>query len=811
VLIYSLLLAWHYTGGGFVMLKNFFKTAIRHLRRDKVHSFINIAGLSVGMAVAMLIGLWIWDELSFNKEYSNYERIAKVMQHVTIQGQINTYSALPYVTADGLRKKYGSDFKYITMSSWVNDHILAAGDKKVSMSGSYTEPEVTDMLSLKMLRGGRNALQDQHSIILSASTAQALFGGSDPMGRTATIDNKFNVKVAGVYEDLPYKSNFGDLNFIAPWKLFMDNSFWLEKYSKPWSNNSFQVFAQIADNADMERVSGKIRNMKKHESKEPSDQHAVLFLQPMRKWHLYEDFNNGVNTGGRIEFVWLFGTIGFFVLLLACINFMNLSTARSEKRAREVGIRKAIGSLRGQLIRLFYGESLFAVLIALVGALLLMAIALPWFNEVADKRMHIPWGRPWFWAAVLVFCCITGLIAGSYPALYLSSFRPVKVLKGTFRAGRLASLPRRVLVVVQFSISIILIISTIILYQQLQFAKDRPVGYDRGGVVSIPVMTEEIHNHFDIVRAELIGSGAVEEIAESNSAATEMDEYDKGWEWPGLGHPLEADLGVVWVSPEYGKAIGWKIKEGSDFSRARIRDSNSIILNESAAQFMRLKDPVGKLIRWNSRSYEVVGVAGDMVMQSPFAPVYPTVFIMDAGAQPVIDVRLGTAMGTHAALDKIEAVFKRYNPAQPFAYRFVDDEYAQKFGYEESIGTLSGVFALLAIFISCLGLFGMASFMAEQRTKEIGVRKVLGASVWRLWRLLSKEFVVLVVISLLIAIPLAWYYMSNWLQRYEYRTSMSWWIFALSAAGAMVITLATVSYQSMRAAMANPVTSLRSE
>lgn len=793
------------------MLKNFFKTAVRNLRRNKAHSIINIAGLSVGMAVAMLIGLWIWDELSFNKEYPNYERITKVMQHITINGQTGTQSAFPYVTGDELRKTYGSDFKYITMSSWVNDHILAAGDKKVTKSGSYTEPQVTDMLSLKMLRGGHNALGDPHSIVLAASTAQALFGGADPMGRTVSIDNKFEVKVTGVYEDLRYKSSFGNVLFIAPWKLYIDNSFWLDKYRKPWSNNSFQVFAQIADNADMERVSRKIRDVKKNASEEETDRNAVVFLQPMRKWHLYDEFKNGVNTGGQIEFVWLFGTIGFFVLLLACINFMNLSTARSEKRAREVGIRKAIGSLRGQLIRLFYGESMFAVLIALAGALLLIAVALPYFNEVADKRMHIPWANPWFWAAVLIFCCFTGLIAGSYPALYLSAFRPVKVLKGTFRVGRLASMPRRVLVVVQFSISIVLIISTLVLYKQIQFAKDRPVGYERSGAVTIPVVTEEIHKHFDIVRSELINSGAVTEIAESNSPATGVNEYDNGWEWPGLGHVSQEDIGVVWVSPEYGKAVGWKIKEGSDFSRAKIRDSNSIILNESTVRYMGLKDPVGKMISWNNKSYQVVGIVGDMVMQSPYGSVFPTIFIMDAGAQPVIDVRLSGAMGTRAALDKIEAVFKKYNPAQPFAYRFIDDEYAQKFEYEERIGKLSGVFAGLAIFISCLGLFGMASFMAEQRTKEIGVRKVLGASVWGLWRLLSKDFVVLVVISLLIAIPVAWYYMSNWLLRYEYRAPMSWWIFVLSAAGAMVITLATVSYQSIRAAMANPVTSIRTE
>jgi len=327
----------------------------------------------------------------------------------------------------------------------------------------------------------------------------------------------------------------------------------------------------------------------------------------------------------------------------------------------------------------------------------------------------------------------------------------------------------------------------------------------------IPLVTEEIHKHFDAVRSALLGSGAVTEIAESSSGATGVEEYDNGFEWPGLGHASLQDFGVVWVSPEYGKAMGWKIKKGNDFSRARIRDSNSIILNESAVQFMGLKDPVGKIIRWNSRSYNIVGVVGDMVMQSPYSPVFRTVFILDAGSQPVIDLKIHPATSTREALDKIEAVFKKYNPAQPFAYKFVDEEYARKFEDEERIGKLSGSFALLAVFISCLGLFGMASFMAEQRTKEIGVRKVLGATVWQLWQLLSRDFVMLVVLSLLIAIPIAWYFMSNWLMRYEYRTPVSWWIFVLTGIGAMLITLLTVSYQSITAAIANPVKSIRME
>lgn len=794
------------------MFKNYLKTAWRNLVKNKAQSFINISGLSVGMAVAMLIGLWINDEVSYNKDFDNYHRIAQVMQNVTFNGETSTMPVLPYVMGDELKRSFGSDFENVSMATWTSDHILAYGENKISKSGNYMEPQITDMLSLQMLQGTRHSLSDNHTILLSSSTAKALFGNTDPLNKTLKIDNQPDVKVAGVYKDLPYNSDFRNLTFIGSWRLFIDNTSWIQKFSNPWSNNSFQVYVQLANNADMQKVSERIKNAKLNRvSGDDAAAKPQLLLQPMSKWHLYSEFKNGVNTGGRITFVWMFGIIGFFVLLLACINFMNLSTARSEKRAKEVGIRKAIGSLRTQLIHQFFAESMLVSAFAFISSMVFVQLVIPAFDEIANKQIIILWSSPFFWIAGIGFTFFTGFIAGSYPAFYLSSFKPIKVLKGTFRVGRLAAVPRKVLVVIQFTVSVILIIGTIVVFNQIQFAKNRPVGYNRNSLTTIPMSTENIHNHFDAVKNELQNSGAIAGIAESSSSTTWFNESDAGFEWQGKNSSTQTDFNVVYVSTDFGKTIGWKMKDGRDFSSDFLTDSSAIILNEAAAKYMGLQNAVGENIRWLGKPYHVIGVVNDMITQSPYDPVSRTVFVTNHDAQQNINIRINPTQNAHDALAKIETVFKKYNPEQPFIYKFNDEEYARKFGEEERIGRLAGFFAVLAIFISCLGLFGMASFMAEQRVKEIGVRKVLGASVFNLWRLLSKDFVVLVLISFVIAAPLAYYFMYNWLQNYTYRSTLSWWIFAATGSGALLITLCTISFQSIKAAIANPVKSLRTE
>ncbi len=794
------------------MIKNYFKIAWRNLVKNKTHSFINITGLSVGMAVALLIGLWIHSEVSFNKSYTNYNRIAQVMQNQTFNGETNSQFAVPFPMGEELQKNYGSDFKHISMASWTWNHTLANGESKISKSGAFFEPPVTDMLSLNMIKGSKDALKNSQSVILSASTAKALFGDGDPMTRFIKIDKRFDVAVSGVYEDLPENSSFGNLTFIAPWKLYIDSSNWSEKLSNPWRANAFQTYIQLADNANMDNVSARIKDVKlKKVTAQDAAFKPVVFLQPMSKWRLYEEFKNGVNVGGRISTVWLFGIIGFFVLLLACINFMNLSTARSEKRAKEVGIRKAIGSVRGQLIKQFFSESLLMAMMAFVLSLLLVQLTLPFFNGLADKKIVVLWSNPLFWLLGVAFSLVTGVIAGSYPALYLSSFQPVKVLKGTFRMGRFASMPRKVLVVMQFSVSVILIIGTIVVFRQINFAKDRPVGYNKNGLITAFMSTDDIHNHFDAVKLELKNSGAVTDIAESSGSITGVNEVDNGFSWKGKQPEVQGNFGVVFISPEFGKTIDWKFKDGRDFSKDFGTDSTGIILNETAAKFMGLQHPVGETINWDGKDFHVIGVVKDLVMQSPYQPVFRTVFVMDNNSKGVMTMRINPAVSSHQALASVAGIFKKYNPDQPFDYKFNDDLYALKFGDEERVGKLASFFAVLAIFISCLGLFGMATFMAEQRIKEIGVRKVLGASVFNLWGMLSKDFLLLVLIALVIAAPVAYYFMHGWLQQYDYRSQISWWVFAAAAIGAIAITLLTVSFQAIKAALANPVKSLRTE
>ncbi|NII27998.1 FtsX-like permease family protein [Pseudoflavitalea sp. X16] len=790
------------------MIKNYFKTAFRNLLKGRMYSVINILGLATGMAIALLIGLWIWDELSFNRYHRNHERLAQVMTTQTFNGETGTGRAVSVPLGYELRNKYTADFKYVSMASWNFDHILAVGDKKITEGGMWVQPEFPKMLSLKMVKGSQDGLKDPSSALLAQSVAKALFGDTDPIGKTVKFDNNTDLKVAGVYEDLPRNTTLNETKLLIPWDKYVANEEWMKNAQTQWDNHSWQLFVQLNDNVDFDKTTAKIKGIARQHVKE-GDEYALL--HPMDKWRLYSKFTNGKVDGGRIQFVWLFGIIGIFVLLLACINFMNLSTARSEKRAREVGIRKTMGSLRSQLIGQFLGESIIVAFIAFVLSIGLALLSLSFFNGLADKEVSLPWSNPFFWGMALVFILFTGLISGSYPAFYLSRFDPVKVLKGTFRAGRFAALPRKILVVVQFTVSIALIIGTIIVFRQIQYAKSRPVGYTREGLISISINTKELYGHYDVLRNDLLATGVVADMAESSSPTTNVWSNQIGFDWKGKDPNAVPLFGTIAVTHDFGHTIGWQIKEGRDFSRNYTTDTGQIILNEAGVKLTGFKDPVGQMIKWNDKDRMVIGVVKDMVMESPYTPVKPTVFFLEYGWANIITIRIKPTVPVREALAKLEPVFKSHNPGSPFEYKFTDEQYAQKFSDEERIGNLATFFAVLAVFISCLGLFGLASFVAERRTKEIGVRKVLGASVMNIWQMLSKDFVSLVIISCLIAIPIAWYVLHQWLQQYEYRTPISWWIFTIAGVGAMAIALLTVSFQAIKAAISNPVKSLRSE
>ncbi len=638
------------------MIKNYFKIAWRNLVKNKAHSFINITGLSVGMAVAMIIGLWIWDEMTFNKDNPAYDRIAQIYQNNTMNTTVETWNSMPLPLGDELRKTHGSDFKYIVMSSWTESHFLTSGDKKVTKTGNFLEPDGPALLNLHMLKGTREGLKETFSIFLSASTAKALFGDADPMNKVVRMDDKLDAKVSGVYEDFPRNSDFASLNFMAPWAL--------KKYKDPymvhmdWGNNAYQIYVQIADHARMDEVSRKIKDTKLAKV-DPEDRryHPQLFLHPMSKWHLYGEFKNGVNTGGAIQYVWLFGIIGVFVLILACINFMNLSTARSQKRAREVGIRKAVGSLRRQLIGQFYMESILVAFLAFLFALVLTELMLPMFNEVADKKMNILWTSPLFWMVCLLFTGITGLIAGSYPALYLSSFQPVKVLKGTFQAGRFAAIPRKVLVVLQFTVSVILIIGTIVVFRQIQYAKNRPLGYDRDGLVMVYLLTPTIHQHADALRQDLLHAGAIVEMAEAGGPTTAIWNTNGNFMWKGKDPNQAVDFPNTGVTYGYGKTVGWEFLEGRDFSKSFGTDTAAFILNESAAKFIGLKNIVGQTITWDKNPYHVIGIIKDMIVESPYQKVRPQLFHTEYDPGAFALIKLNTRATASPSLEKKKKIF----------------------------------------------------------------------------------------------------------------------------------------------------------
>ncbi len=790
------------------MLTNYLKFAWRNLSNNKGFSLINILGLSIGITVAVMIGLWLKDELTYNRNHLNYERLAGVWVTQTFDTRTGSGNAIPIPLEDELRANFPQDFKNMSRASWSWDHTLAKGsDKIIQEEGMFVEPSFPEMFSLQMIQGDISGiLKDVNSVVLCESVAHALFGQENPMGQTLRLDQDKDVLVSGVFRDFPKNSEFFATKMFLPWEMHKQEE-WVKHSLDKWDNHSWQMFVEVNDPAQMQAVSDKIEGVERAHNK---DGNPSLFLHPMSRWHLYSEFKNGKNIGGRIQYAWLFGIIGLFVLLLACINFMNLATARSEKRAREVGIRKSIGSGRSQLIKQFLSESLLVSVLALVIALVLVWLFLPDFNKLADKKIVYPLGDPVFWSAIGAFTVFTALLSGSYPAFYLSSFQPIKVLKGTFRTARSASLPRKVLVVLQFTVSISMIIGTIVVFKQIEYAKSRPVGYARKGLIQTGI-TKEMEDRYDVVRQELMGSGVVEEMSWSNSPATEIYSNQIGFSWEGKDPNSQPMFGIVDCTHDFGASIGWQIKEGRDFSKDFATDSSALIFNESAVKLTGLTDIVGKTIRQDDEDFHVVGVVKDLVMESPYKPIKPTIFRINYEWVSTMNIRLKPGIPAHDAVAGVEAVIKKVSPGAVFDYKFTDEEYDAKFRSEERIGRLARWFAILAIFISCLGLFGLSAYVAERRTKEIGIRKVLGATASQLWAMLSREFLLLVLISCGLAIPIAWHYLNNWLADFDYRIKLQWQFFFVSGVLALTITLLTISFQSIRAALTNPVQSLRNE
>jgi len=785
------------------MISNYFKIALRNLLCNKGFSAINIAGLAIGMASAILILLWIQNEVSYDRFHKNAPNLYEAFNRGISNGKLVCWDGTPNILGPTLKLEH-PEIAEMTRTSY-RWFVTAAGENKFSTKCMYTDPSFLYMFSFPMVKGNAaTALNSIYNIVVTEKMARKMFGSTDVLGKIIKIDND-NFTVSGVLQDLPTNTQF-DFEYLLPWSYQAK----LNGGDEPqWGYNSYNTYVQLKPNTKLASVNANIMNVsKKHSNGEIKEE---VFLHPANKWHLYSNFENGKVAGGRITIVFTFGIIAAFILLIACINFMNLSTARSEKRAKEVGIRKVVGAGKGSLVGQFLGESVLIAFIAGIVALLLVQVSLDWFNTLAGKQLRVPYNSPWFWLAGSVFVLITGALAGSYPAFFLSSFKPVIVLKGSFKKVNAAVNPRKALVVLQFSFAIILIVATIIVVQQMKYAQARETGYERGQLM-YHYLTGDLGKHFPQVKQELLAKGIATSVTKTLSPLTQV--WSTSWDilWEGKDPNDKTDFDILSADEGLAKTTGLTIIEGRDMDITQFpTDSTAILLNESAIKVMQYTNPVGRLVKDGGISWHIVGVIKDFIIRSPYDSIHPMIVYGGRSSFNVINMKLNTANKTADNIKAAEKIFKAYNPQYPFEYHFADQDYATKFDDTERTAQLIGVFASLTIFISCLGLFGLAAYMAESRLKEIGVRKVLGASIGSIVTLLSKDFLQLVIVSLLIASPVAWFFMSKWLADYPYHVQMKWWVFGIAGLLAIVVSLVTVSFQAIKAAMANPVKSLRSE
>lgn len=794
------------------MFKNYFKIAFRNLWRNKRFSAINIFGLAIGMASAILILLWIQNETSMERFHQKGDRIYMMYNRdKDPEGKAWAWENTPKILAPTLKKDYPEVEDAVRYNNIT--FLVTAGEKKMNTRGAFADSGFLKMFSFPLLKGNADkALAGIYPIVLTEKFAKALFGNEDAMGKIVRIDSANNCTVTGVLKDLPNNTQF-KFDYLLPWS-YMHKLGWDDE---SWGNNSVATYTLLKSGSSQDAFDAKIKNITiDHTKGNDNASTTEVFTQPLNRSYLYAKSDNGKLVGGQIEIVRLFGIIAAFILLIACINFMNLSTARSEKRAREVGIRKVVGAHRKSLILQFLGESILLSVLSFIVALFFVRLTIGSFNQLVNKELYINYSDSSLWLFAIAFIVITGILAGSYPAFYLSGFKPVKVLKGAIQKANALIAPRKILVVVQFSFAIILIISTIIVMQQIKFGLNREVGYDRSNLI-YAFTQGDVDKHYLSIKNELINTGTALSVTQSGNPITQRWSDSWGFQWKGSTKADEKiDFLRLQSDADFSKTMGVKILEGRDINVYQYpTDYTAVVLNEAAVKAMRLKDPVGTMIRQagDSVQFHVVGVMKDFIIESPFQQKINPLMLFGPGQMfaQIIHIKLNPAKPTKATIAAGEAIFKKYNPQYPFEYVFVDESYSRKFGNAQRTGTLAALFAGLTIFISCLGLFGLATYMAENRIKEIGVRKVLGASVTGLAALLSKDFLKLVIISFLIAAPIAWWAMSKWLDGYSYRIKISWQVFVMAAVVSVLIAIITVSYQAVKAAMANPVDSLRSE
>jgi putative ABC transport system permease protein len=788
------------------MIRNYILVTLRNLRKNSIYSLINIGGLAIGITCSILILLWVHDELSFDMFHSKADRLYRLRSNVTYDGKINTWGASPLPAYEVLKTE---DNRIVNTAiiDWGGEHLLTVGEKGIRKQGNYVSEEFLSMFDFPLLKGNRKTVvSDPGSIVLSEATAKALFGDEDPMDKMVRVDNRYDQKVAGVMANVPANSSF-HFDFVLPWKLY-ENEPWIKNNKNSWDSYSSDIFVELSSSDAQGAVEDVIRDL--HARHKPDDAKHEFFLYPLTQWRLYTRFENGVVTGGGIDYVILFSIIAAFVLFMACINFMNLATARSERRAREVGIRKSVGSRKYELITQFMGESVFIAFLAFALAMLLTLLALPFYNDLVQKQLGIDFTSPTFWILAVSLIFLTGIISGSYPAFYLSSFQPIQVLKGKIKVGKSASTPRKVLVTLQFGFSILLIIGTLVIYRQIQHVKNRDIGYNKENLITIKP-SDDIQKNYRAIKNDLLQSGVVAAVTKCNNAITEMNNYSF-LNFPGKpdnARVLFTNLGTEF---DYTKTMGIKVLMGRDFSEDYKTDSSAVIINKAALDVMGLKDPIGQqLSLLDGEKLQLIGVVENSIMTSPYEAVYPMFIQFDPNWANTVTIRLAKTNDVKETLKKVEAVFKKYSPAYPFEFSFVDQEFQKKYSEIDLMGKLANLFTFLALLITGLGLFGLAAFTAEQRTKEIGIRKVLGANVGSLVALIAKDFSRLVIFAFILSSPIAWWLLNNFLEKYQYRIEIPLWIFPLTGITALIFAIGIVSTQALRAAHSDPVKSLRSE
>jgi putative ABC transport system permease protein len=789
------------------MLRNFLKVAFRNLGRNKIFAAINISGLAVGMASAALILLWIQNEVSHDRFHEHLDRLYLMENRDQFSGQLWAWNSTPKIMATVLKKDY-SEVENVSRALDA-PFLCTVGERRLKGTSNIVDSGFLEMFSFPLIRGDKStALSKPFSMVVTQAFAKKMFGGDDALGKTIRLDSADIFTVTGVLKDLPNNTIF-DFEFLLPWS-YMTKLKWDDSY---WGNNSVQTYVLLRKGASQATFDADVRDITINHTKGSGDPSTTrVFSWPVAKVWLYSRNENGQLVAGRMVTVRLFAVIAVFILLIACINFMNLSTARSEKRAREVGIRKVAGAGKMSLISQFIGESILLSLFAGIIAWAIVQLSMSSFNTLVHKQLFLNYGDYHFWLYSLGFIFLTGILAGSYPAFFLSSFKPATVLKGSFKAAHAAINPRKVLVVLQFTFAIILIICTMIIVRQINYAEARNTGYDRDRLV-YSFLTGDVYKNYDLIKQGLLNTGAAVTVTKSMSPITQRYSDSWGYSWSGSTKD-DSKLDFIRMSSDadFTKTMGIAMLQGRDIDiRNYPSDSTAVLLNETAVKKMRLKNPLGTIIRDDEQKWTVVGVVKDFIIESPYEPINPMMINGPSSWFNVIHYKLNPARPVPEDLKKAEQVFKAYNPQYPFEYHFADEEYEKKFEDSKQTGTLAALFAGLTVFISCLGLFGLAMFMAASRMREIGVRKVLGASVASITALLSKDFLKLVIIAFGIAIPISWYAMNEWLHHYAYNIGVEWWIFALSGMLSIFIALATVSFQAIRSAIANPVRSLRTE